>query len=233
MTFASESQKLDQQAIITLVTITHIDAGTYRFASGGVDPNDTIAYSGNTYFPRQINISGLAAQGGKLPRPKLALDNTDDFWYPLVVTYSDLRGATVNITEIYREGLDDGATPSPNMIVSDYTFDIRQKSKIDPSAVNFILSASMDRENAKFGRQCLRHVCPRAYRVANPNTSGVFYAQPDCPYTGVNYFKKDGTVTAVWTEDDCGGKLSDCILRFGTTANLPFQGVPSIGQQQT
>jgi len=241
MTFESESQKLDQQAPILLVEVIHVNAGTFRFSSGSLDPNDSVAFGGDTYFARQMSISGLSAHGGKLPRPDIQIDNIDGFWWPLVLANKDLRGATVNIIEVYREGLDDGATPGADMIISDYTFIIRQKRSLDNREITFNLMSSMDRETAKFGRQCLRHVCARAYRVPDPGTADTFFAQPDCPYgdpakrpgTGGDYFLKDGTVTANYLLDDCGQRLSDCKIRFGTVVDLPYQGMPSIGQAET
>lgn len=242
MTFVIESQKLDQDTSIALLDIVHATAGTLRFSSGSLDPSDLIQYNGNTYQPRQMKVSGgLTAQGSKMPRPGISIDNVDGHFWSIVFLNNDLKGAVVTYREVYRANLDDGTSPSGTEHISEYSFLIHQMKSIDSKTADFQLITSIDREDAKFGRACLRHVCQREYRVADSGTAGVFFAQSDCPYgdaakrpgTGGTYYKKDGTVTATWTEDDCGQRHSDCVLRFGATVNLPYQGMPSIGQRET
>jgi lambda family phage minor tail protein L len=232
MTVESEVQKLDQDASIILVEIVHATAGTIRLSNGSVDPSDLIAYGGNTYSPRQISVKGgLTASGNKMPRPTISFDNVDGFWWATAFLNDDLKGATVSYKEVYRANLDDGGDPDGSAYISSYSFIIRQMKSLESQNVRFQLVTSIDRDSVMFGRQCLRHVCQRTYRVPDSGTPDTFFSGT-CPYVGANYFAKDGSVEASYLNDDCGQEHADCVLRF-PTGNLPYQGFVSIGQKQT
>ena len=77
--------------------------------------------------------------------------------------------------------------------------------------------------------------CTHRYRLWRPNDllpeGGQFdYSCAECPYTGNNYFLKDGSTTTSPADDACGKRLSDCKKRFGETAELPFGGFPGISR---
>ncbi|PNQ53697.1 phage minor tail protein L, partial [Vibrio agarivorans] len=52
------------------------------------------------------------------------------------------------------------------------------------------------------------------------------YRGASCGYTGPPVAKEDGTPTNDPSLDQCGGRLSDCKLRFGDHGELPFGGFP-------
>ena len=56
------------------------------------------------------------------------------------------------------------------------------------------------------------------------------YRGPYCGYTGAAMFDRDGKPVADPIADKCGGKVSDCKLRFGATKPLHFGGFPAADQ---
>ena len=57
------------------------------------------------------------------------------------------------------------------------------------------------------------------------------YDNPDmaCPYTGSACYTKNGETTTA-ANDDCGRRLSDCVLRFGQENPLPYGGFPGLAR---
>ena len=51
----------------------------------------------------------------------------------------------------------------------------------------------------------------------------------DCGYAGPPVADIAGNPVAVAAQDVCGKQLSDCKLRFGATAVLPYGGFPGCG----
>lgn len=235
MTVASEAQKLVQDAVINLLEITHTTAGTFRFSTSNVDPLVSVTFDGDSYLARSYELSAFNVRSqGPLPRPVLALDNTDRFWFSVLRDHKNLIGATVVYREVYRQNLDDGASPDATQLITRMEYVVRQMARSSQERVEFKLASPLDVEQSKLGRTMLRHACSHTYRVptattnqfTDVNTAG---SNVTCPYVGSNYFAKDGTVEASWADDDCGQRLSDCKLRFGASAELPYQGYPSIG----
>ena len=77
--------------------------------------------------------------------------------------------------------------------------------------------------------QVLRDTCTHIYRVY---TDGEFvYTNATCPYTGANYFKRDGSSTETASEDVCGKKYSDCKLRYPLKSDvLPTRAFPNVAR---
>ena len=224
-TAISERIKLTQEALIPLLIINHPTAGIFRFSTGSNDPNDTILFDGDTYLPRGFKVSSMSVQGTKMPRPTLTIDNVDDFWYQYVAGNNELRGATVRYMTVYRDNLD------ANQILDDFEFVVKQMQQIDANNLQLSLHTAIDVEKAMFGRQCLRRVCDRSYRVPISGSPDTF-TQRRCPYVALSYFERDGTPTANWLDDACGRDVPSCELRFGTDVDLPIQAFPSVGQRE-
>ena len=82
-------------------------------------------------------------------------------------------------------------------------------------------------EEDESGRVIADSLCSLRYRVPDPSTTNTFYqfdlADGGCPYVGSNYYKPTGISTTSWVNDQCGKRIEDCLLRFGSGA-LPFTG---------
>tara|TARA_Y100000310_G_scaffold160698_2_gene160519 strand:+ start:38047 stop:38697 length:651 start_codon:yes stop_codon:yes gene_type:complete len=212
-----------------------VDLGDLYFTNGAYDPLDAVDFDSNTYIARQYKLAGFKVRSsGALPRPALTIDNVDRYWFSPVATCDQLIGASITYREVYRQNLDDGSDPDTTQIIEQTEWVIRQLKSINSDVAVFLLATPLDVEQATFGRRMMKHVCPRKYRTPK-GTADTFYdindstVNVDCPYVGSSYFKKDGSAGGDWSEDDCGQRLSDCKLRFGATAELPYKGFPAIG----
>jgi lambda family phage minor tail protein L len=241
-TAASESQKLTQDIKVRLLEITHSTGGTLRFTNSIRDDDTSVVFGGDTFVGRKFLLRGFEVKtAGTLPRPALKLDNTDSFWYSLLVNNDFFAGADVNYREVYRDNLDDGGDPDTTQIILELNYVIFQMKRLHREEVEFHLRTPLDTEQVDFGRQLLRNTCARRYRVPDPNNTDTFF-QENCPWgdqakrpgTGTPFFKKDGTTTSDWREDSCGQLYEDCRRRFHNADNsvkLPFWGAPSIGSK--
>ena len=242
---SQEVQKLVQDAKVYLLTIdyTHLDGGTiHRFSNSKRFAGTVIEHNTQTFDGRRFEMSGLAVTaGGPAARPILKLDNTDRLWYSIIKDFKQLRRAKINYKVVYAQHLDGGSDPDTTQIIDEHDLEVFQFTQLDNVELGLRLNELTDSEEAMFGRQMLRHTCNRTYRVPT-STPDVFIdldSDPDqitCPYgsalrpgTGSDYFKEDGTVTALSSEDKCGQRNSDCEDRFGTTATLPAQLFSIIG----
>lgn len=226
----SESQVLDaQDTTVELLTI-QFGTTTLRFTNSVRDPATSVLLNGQTYLAREFVTNGLeVSAGGPQPRPTLNIDNIDGFFYPLVVANNDLLGATVTYREVHRQSLDDGTNPSTTEQISESEWRIFQMTDLSRDNINFTLATPLDVEFAPFGRQILPSICPRTYRV--PQSTPDTFLQRRCPYTGSNYFRRDGTTTTDWRQDDCGRRESDCLLRFAADDEIPFQGFLGVNRR--
>ena len=68
---------------------------------------------------------------------------------------------------------------------------------------------------------------PRRHFIQN--CCAWLYRGPDCGYTGAPVADAAGNPTTNAAVDACGKQLTDCQLRFGTSAVLPFGGFPGCG----
>lgn len=241
MTVQSESQKLTQDTVVRLVTIEYGTGQVLRYTNSIEDPNTTVFLNGNEFFGRSFSLTNFEVKaGGSLPRPVLSLDNIDRAFYSIVVNNDFLIGASVLYQEVYASNLDGGSNPDPSQILISLQYNVLQMTRLHRQEFRIKLATPLDLEQVQFGRQILRNTCSRPYRSPDPSSADTFIYPTNsnvCPYglasrpgTGSNYFTKDGTPTADWRQDDCGQFHSECVRRFGTIANLPFQGAPSIGR---
>ena len=225
-----QSQKPDLK--VKLLTIDHPKAGVSRYCTTVNNPIDSIVFGGEQYEARQFSISGSSAQGGKLPRPSLRIDNTDKIWHNRAALYQEMRGAKVIYREVYRKNLDDGSDPDTSELITETSYQILQMKYVGTRDISFQLRTSADREVAKAGRICSRNNCQyRSYRTAD--TAPDTFIQGICPYTGPAYFERDGTPTSDWRKDECPQTRPACKLRHGEDALLPFLGFSGIGRKQT
>ncbi len=95
---------------------------------------------------------------------------------------------------------------------------IDRKAGEDGQTMSFEIAASLDLVAVKLPRrQFIQNCCTWVYRGA------------DCGYAGPPVADIGGNPTSVAAQDACGKRLSDCILRFGPNAVLPYGGFPGCG----
>lgn len=229
---ASDIQKPSPGTLITLYKIdcTALDGPLYRFIQG-TDSGQTITFNSFTYTPIDLKASGFEFKNkGQLPRPKLTISNVEGTVQGSIYLYQDLLGATVTRIRTFEKYLDGKPGADPTATFPDDLYLIEKKTSHNKNQVTWELSAYMDFEGKNLPkRQVLRDTCPWIYRIWDSGTSEFIYTVVECPYTGSNYFKKDGTVTVLPEEDVCGKRLSDCNLRYPDAA-LPFGNFPGVGK---
>lgn len=229
---ASDIQQSSPGKFVVLYKIdaTQLGGGIFRFISATKD-GSTIYFNSLEYLPIDIECSGFEQTNkGTLPRPKLKLSNVAYTMLSAVLEFDDLVGAVVTRKRTFEKYLDGESEADPLAKFSDDIFVIEKKTAHNKYFIEWELSAYMDFEG-KFlpNRQIIRDTCVWRYRVWDDETSSFDYSNVQCPYTGSNYFKKDGTPTATASEDVCGKRLSDCDLRYGNDP-FPFSGFPGVGK---
>ena len=109
-------------------------------------------------------------------------------------------------------------TADPSAGLPDDVFYVTRKESEDADSVSFELGPSTDLQGVSIpGRIITASYCPFKYRGEA------------CGYTGGAVATAAGVATTDLMSDRCGKRPSDCKLRFGDTAQLPFGGFPACG----
>ncbi len=109
-------------------------------------------------------------------------------------------------------------TADPSAGLPDDVFYVTRKESEDADSVSFELGPSTDLQGVSIpGRIITASYCPFKYRGEA------------CGYTGGAVATATGVATTDLMSDRCGKRPSDCKLRFGDTAQLPFGGFPACG----
>lgn len=227
---ATDAQRLEQDVMVDMfeLDLREYGEGVLRFCPGSVDEMPAV-FNGYTYYPVPVTAEGFKWDGqGTLPKPTLSLSTMDPTLSSMIRSADDLIGVPVRRIRTYRRYLDDGETPDPEAMYPVEEYAIERKSKHNSVQVEFELSVSMDQEGRMIpGRQVIRDSCTHTYR--SWNGSEFVYRGVTCPFAESRYFKPNGDVTHIPSEDRCGKKLSDCERRYGKRP-LPFYGFPGAGQ---
>lgn len=205
-------------------------AEVWRFTpTPGVDGSCTFA--GRIYYAADVKASGFEVNGqGQIPQPTMRVSNATLFLAGLVLAHDDAVGCVVRRTRVFAQFLDDGATPDPDAAFPVDVYVVEQKTKQTPTEIEWRLSAETDQQGVMLPkRTVVRDYCPWSYRVWSAADVAFDYTDVECPYTGSDYFKADGTTAASPQQDVCGRKLDDCLARFGGDVDLPFGGFPGVG----
>ena len=229
---ASDVQQLSPGKLVTLYKIdcTSLGGSIYRFIPATVS-GTTVYFNSLEYFPINIECSGFEfTSKGQLPRPRMKLSNTSNTMAGAIIEYDDLLGAEVTRIRTFEKYLDGQPEADPLAKFPDDIYVIERKVLQNKYLIEWELSAYMDFEGRFLpNRQILRDTCIWTYRVYDSDTYTFDYTNVECPYTGSDMFKRDGTVTTVSGEDVCGKRLSDCDLRY-TNSPFPFSGFPGVGK---
>ena len=187
-----------------------------------------IKFNGNTYISINCKSEGFEfTTNEQMPRPTFMLSVIGDTGYTLrslIRNYDDLIGIPFTRRRTLEKYLDGSA--QPEFPQDEYV--LERKISQNSLAITWELSAYVDREGDKVPKRLiLRENCGHVYRLYD-GTGSFNYSQATCPYTGSSYYNTNG-VACTLAEDKCGKKLSDCKLRYPSSA-LPFRGFPGVSR---
>lgn len=231
--------------VVELFTVdaTQIGGGQYLFAPTSVQAGDgsfvAPQFGGNSYLVIPFESEGWDfAAGGTLPQPTIrfmmAREDGDvagpaSYLLSLLSSLDDFLGARVLRVRTLRKYLDDGTEPNSQAHMGVEIYTVARKSNQTPDFVEFQLQSALDMEDVFLPRRQVLNYCQWAYR--RPRENGTFdYSAVTCPYVGGAYFDANGEAVADPKKDRCGRRLSDCKLRFGQNAALPYGGFPGAGK---
>jgi lambda family phage minor tail protein L len=241
MTANAQYRQAQQLSTDALVELYELDTTTQYLVNGvsnggaqwywtpGSINGPSVVYQGLTYISMPIQGSDFEWSGqGKLPQPKLQLNNVYNLATALVLANNDLLGATVRRLRVFQSNLDGEPNADPTLYFEPDVFFINRKSAHTKEIIEFELRAPFDAQGIKLPRrQIIRDTCGWSYRAWNAGTSS--FVQGACPYTGTSYFDDDGNSVTDPSLDVCGKRLTDCMARFGASATLPTAAFPGAG----
>lgn len=188
-----------------------------------------IIWQGQTYSPIPIKSDGLEMRGdGKASTPSLAIANNlngiQGAISALCLRYEDFSGSRITVYNTLAHYLDaenfsDGNPRANSNEFRKQTWFVEAKTSENANAVTFELSNPVDMEGARIPSREITSFCHWCMHGR--------YRLSECGYVGTAMFTKDGVPTSDISKDECGGRLSDCRLRFGDNSSLPFGGFPS------
>ncbi|UNU73284.1 phage minor tail protein L [Moraxella nasovis] len=219
MSFNVQIEQPSVQGLIILYELDarHLGADIYRFHGHN---DGEIIWQGNTYTPIAISAVGLEMRSdGKASIPSLTLGN-DIAGVPqalraLCLQFGDFAGAKLKVIHTLAKYLD--STDEQNYKVQHWY--IEQKTAETNATTTFELANPIDVEGLRIPVRQITNYCDCAVRGR--------YRHEECGYTGTARFTIDGKPTDDPELDKCGGRLSDCMLRFGRDSPLPFGGFPA------
>lgn len=189
-----------------------------------------VLFGGVEYSPIPVEASGFEWSGrGALPTPTIKVQNVSNVFSAAVISYDDLLGATLTRKRTFEVFLDTGASPDSTMYLPVDIYRIERKITQNKVYIEFELAAAMDHAGKMLpARQVLRDICTHRYRRWDRDLNDFDYTKATCPYTGLGFFKTDGT-PCTSAEDKCGKRLSSCALRFGEDP-LPTRAFPGVAR---
>ena len=217
------------------VSLYKLDAtsvgGTIQYFCESAVNGESVSFGGVTYTPIDMQFDGLeTTSAGALPTPHITVSNKYGYFQVLLNTLGDLLGCPFQRIRTYKRFLDGKSDADPTAYHGPDTFLIERKVKENSEVIEWELSASIDQEGKMLpGRQVVRNTCMWHYRYWNATTSSFDYSKATCPYTAPVYFDELGN-SCVAALDKCGRRVSDCKIRFGSSAPLPFGGFPGVGR---
>lgn len=227
-------------------TLAATNVEQIQATSAMTSPDATpLQWKGESYVAMPIVAEGFEISGrGALPTPTIKIANIGLLPSNIIKQFGDPVGAKLTRWVTYSHYLDDGPLADPDEHYLPEIWVIERKKVQNRLFVEFELSAAMDQQGRKLpGRQIIRDACVLRYRtnipVRTPPTFEYNTTDMACPWAGDGldpanpegpYYTRTGTTTANSAEDMCGKKLSDCKLRFGESAVLPFGGFPGVSR---
>jgi len=231
-TIKTQIQKLVPGQLVELFNLVSPDGNTsYNFCNGTTNSGTMVAFGGVEYSPVPVDADGWEMSGdGKLPRPKIKVSNVLGVLQAEVASSNDLVGWILTRRRTFYEYLDDSSSPDPSAQFPIDTYIVDRKTKQNREIIEWELASALDIEEIKIPGKMAMGTCTHRYRnyidgafvdISNDETV-------TCPYVAATYYNDSGGVEALPGDDNCGRRLRDCKLRYGTVAILPFEGFPNI-----
>jgi len=243
MSFTQDVQALEPGQLIQLIEIDGTAFGfdtVLRFHAHNIDSAGwksfaadnlpSIIWQGNEYDPHPYELTGLELSStGSQPTPTLSVGNVGNYVTALCLQYDDMVKAKVKVHTTLAKYLDAANWTAGNPTASPidervHLYYINAKKAETRIQVDFELCSPFDVQSLQLPTRQITPVCTWCMR-------GWYRTGTGCDYNGTNYFLKDGTPTSNPALDVCGGRMSDCKLRFGTENPLPFGGFPAANLQ--
>ena len=227
MSITSEIQSLSPSALIELfqLDLTPQGGSILHFHAGTNQLQGNIVWCGQTYSRFPITTTGFKKSAtGALPRPVLTVSNIGGYMGALARQHGGFRSCRLTRIRTFARYLDadnfqggNAQADSSQALPSEIWF-VDRKSAENGQIMSFELASALDLVGVKIpARQFIQNSCTWTYRGA------------DCGYTGGPVADANGNPTSDPSVDSCGKCLSDCKLRFGSSAILPYGGFPGSG----
>lgn len=228
---AEELNKLAPSAVIELFELDGTSSkvgipSVYRFHAGtNQDIDGNIVWGGVSYSRYPVQARGFQYEGqGSLPRPTLTISNALSLVTSLMLDHGDLVGAKVTRIRTLKKYLDaanftgdSNATADPYAEFPRQIFTVDRKTLENRDVVSFELAANFDVAGVRLPRrQIVQNVCTWTYKGEG------------CGYSGQGSYDIFGNPVPA-SQDVCAHTVEACKLRFGTNAELPYGGFPSVG----
>lgn len=223
----SETQSLSPSSLIELFTLDlGLQGGPVLYFHAGTNGLDAdLVWGGQTYTRFPVTAEGFKqSMTGAQPRPTLTASNIQGALAALARSYNGFAGCKLTRTRTFARFLDavnfpnGNAQADPTQYLPQEVWYIDRKSNEDGQSIQFEMASQLDLVSIRLPRrQFIQNCCTWLYRGA------------DCGYTGGPVADAGGNLTTNAQADACGKQLSDCKLRFGAQAILPFGGFPGCG----
>lgn len=190
---------------------------------------DMVYFAGEYYVPINCKVEGFEMNSRKqLPRPVFTVSIMGDKGYALrslIRSYDDLIGVPFTRRRTLEKYLfTETAIEFPQDI-----YVVERKIHQNNMVVQWELSAFMDHQGKKLpNRLILKDTCTHVYRYYSTTTGTFDYTRATCPYTGSSYYDATGASVTI-SNDKCGKRISDCKLRFPSSA-LPTRAFPGVSR---
>ena len=226
MTVYADMQTLEPGALLELLVLDASAIGGEIARFHGYLQVGSITWQGNVYSPWPIQTDGWEVTTDQPPVPTISVGNVDSSITALCLAFDDLLGATVTRHRTFAKYLDavnfpDGnPNADPTQEFTPDVWTIERKASETYQSVQFELSSPLNVMNAQLpAGQIIANSCRWLTRGG--------YRGPYCGYTGPAVAKIDDTPTTDLSQDQCGGRVVSCKLRFGANNQLPYGGFPA------
>lgn len=187
-----------------------LEATGFELTTEGTQPSPT------------LNVSNIMQQGDNLVIGVISA---------LCIRFDGLVGAKVTRRVTLKKYLDaqnfveGNPSADPTQHLPDSVWYIEQKTRETAETIEFKLASPLDLNGQQLpNRQILAGICNN---LILDRDCGGGYRGAYCAYTGTNMFDREGNPVSDPTLDKCGGRPTDCKLRFGEYETINFSGFPS------
>lgn len=234
--FLADVEGLDPGDIVHLydLDLNPIGHNEHIYWTPSRQDGNSLWWKTKEYLSRPIMASGFKKSAVDKPaEPVLSVSNIDKGGYALLEEYDELLGAVLTrwttFVHYLDKNLDGTVNPNANSSAAylPEIWEVEQKVHGDPTVIQWRLTSPLDFRGKQLpNRRAYKDICTRHYRAWN-GSSFDYDSVNACPYSGSNYFKRDGTSTASAAEDDCTLDMAGCKLRF-PNQSLPIWAFPGL-----